>query len=136
MKGRKSSKGCKVCDLSFNEENKDLFYFQTVRRTDGTFCKRYKKHICKKCLISRLDEKTKKTREFLRKIKENTPCVDCKKNYPYYVMHFDHLRDKEFHLGGANKGLPRLLKEMQKCEVVCANCHAERTHKRRLKISP
>jgi hypothetical protein len=27
---------------------------------------------------------------------------------------------------------PRLLEEALKCDVVCANCHRERTHRRRL----
>ena len=29
-------------------------------------------------------------RQQLRKLKEETPCADCGKNYPYYVMDFDH----------------------------------------------
>lgn len=61
------------------------------------------------------------------------PCTDCKVAYPPYVMHFDHL-------DAANKltcvghikacGIERILKETAKCELVCANCHAERTYKR------
>ena len=67
---------------------------------------------------------------------KNTPCKDCGKSYPSYVMHFDHLRDKEFHIGNAMSGsysIRRLVAEMKKCEVVCANCHAIRTHERKRK---
>lgn len=71
--------------------------------------------------------------EFVRQLKDGKPCKDCKKPYPYYVMHFDHLRDKEACVGflraiGATK--ERILREVEKCELVCANCHAERTHQR------
>lgn len=73
---------------------------------------------------------TKKVREFIRSLKD-VPCADCGKSYPYYVMQFDHIRDKEFMLvSGANYSMERILDEASKCEVVCANCHMERTHQR------
>ena len=75
----------------------------------------------------------KADRDFIRKLKEQ-PCVDCKRTFPYYVMDFDHVHGKkEFNVG---TGLGRrtrkiLLTEISKCEIVCANCHRERTHKAR-----
>lgn len=48
-------------------------------------------------------------------------------------MQCDHLRDKEFQIGDmVTKGLSeaRLRAELAKCDIVCANCHAERTHQR------
>lgn len=70
-------------------------------------------------------------REIIRAAK-STPCTDCDVQYPYYVMQFDHLGDKEFNIGhrGPTLGEARLMAEIAKCEVVCANCHAERTHHR------
>lgn len=65
---------------------------------------------------------------------KNVPCTDCKVRYPPYVMHFDHLSDKVFNISNAGSlgvSLSRLRAEMAKTEVVCANCHAERTHRRR-----
>ena len=62
------------------------------------------------------------------------PCADCGISYPYYVMDFDH-RDgatESFSLHavhGASK--QAILREIAKCDVVCANCHRERTHQRR-----
>lgn len=62
------------------------------------------------------------------------PCADCDVTYPYYVMQFDH-RDpslKLFEVGRKRLcAMPALLAEIEKCDVVCANCHAERTHRRR-----
>ncbi len=69
--------------------------------------------------------------EFLRNLKETTPCKDCGKMYPYYVMEFDHLGDKEFILARPNgRSVEALQKEVNKCDIVCSNCHRERTHKR------
>lgn len=71
---------------------------------------------------------------FVRELKEKTPCADCGNNYPYYVMDFDHLSDKEYALANMiQKGydIPAVQKEIDKCEIVCANCHRERTHSRK-----
>lgn len=63
------------------------------------------------------------------------PCADCGIQYPYYVMQFDH-RDGEiklFNIGLVVSNRPSvqsLLDEITKCDVVCANCHAERTFRR------
>lgn len=61
------------------------------------------------------------------------PCADCGISYPYYVMQFDHIGDdKAFNIGivGPRASRERLLAEIAKCVVVCANCHAERSHQR------
>lgn len=73
--------------------------------------------------------------EFVTECK-SAPCSDCKVSYPPYVMDMDH-RDgsaKEFNVSDLVKqGSLRLVKaEVAKCDVVCANCHRERTHQRRI----
>lgn len=77
----------------------------------------------------------KRYREIIREAKSK-PCTDCKIPYPYYVMQFDHVGvEKNFTIGvKATKWAvseETLLAEIALCEVVCANCHAERTHHRR-----
>jgi hypothetical protein len=73
----------------------------------------------------------------VRNLKERG-CSDCGVKYPHYVMDFDY-REGEFKVGHitaliVTKGytLDRILEEIAKCDVVCANCHRERTHQRRL----
>lgn len=63
---------------------------------------------------------------------KNVPCKDCGVKYPYYVMHFDHVHgEKKFNISHCNSiGLEMLREEIDKCEVVCANCHAERSWSR------
>lgn len=59
------------------------------------------------------------------------PCVDCGET-DGRVLEFDHLRDKDFNIGNALRDRPwdLILAEMDKCEVVCANCHRRRTARR------
>lgn len=63
------------------------------------------------------------------------PCVDCGGIFNPWQMDFDHLRNKEFNISAAAGRLgvsgKRLMDEIAKCELVCANCHRDRTHKRR-----
>lgn len=56
------------------------------------------------------------------------PCVDCGEDDPV-VLEFDHLRDKEFDISQGYYSRPWsvVLEEIDKCEVVCANCHRRRT---------
>lgn len=81
-------------------------------------------------------EKNRKRREklktFVRDLKEASPCKDCGEKYPYYVMDFDHLENKEGLIGRFANNLHEaaLRKELEKCELVCANCHRVRTFKR------
>lgn len=69
----------------------------------------------------------------IRELKESTPCADCKLNYPYYVMQFDHVTGVK--VGGiaefvANRQFKKAWEEIEKCEIVCSNCHAIRTFSR------
>mgnify|MGYP000864034503 FL=1 len=70
-------------------------------------------------------------KDISRKARE-IPCADCGIQYPYYVMDFDHLDPsiKVANLASMVKqgNKQALLDEIEKCEVVCANCHRIRTH--------
>ncbi len=69
---------------------------------------------------------------WLDALKEGRPCADCGRTYPPYVMEWHHLpgTEKKLVLGdvrGSSHGKKRILAEIAKCELVCANCHRERT---------
>jgi len=73
-------------------------------------------------------------RELLIEYKSSRPCVDCGVRYPHYVMEFDHKTGtKSFNIGSAtsNRTWGSILREIEKCDLVCANCHSSRTYTRR-----
>lgn len=73
-----------------------------------------------------------KLREEVQEAK-SVPCTDCGISYPYYVMDFDHVRgSKVGNIGRmvADGQRTKVFLEIEKCDVVCANCHRERTYVR------
>lgn len=82
-----------------------------------------------KVLINRAYEHSR--RAFVQSLK-NKPCADCNKSYPHYVMDFDHVTGKTFTLSSPGRRSNKtILKEVEKCELVCSNCHRIRTFERR-----
>jgi hypothetical protein len=72
------------------------------------------------------------------RVTKEKPCLDCCFEYPSYVMDFDHVRGlKVFNIGQdySRMSMAQLKEEIQKCEVVCSNCHRIRTHKRKEKAN-
>jgi hypothetical protein len=71
---------------------------------------------------------------YIQRRKRNR-CTDCKRRYPYYVMTFDHVPGRGTKLFGLSKvrnhTMQEVIDELKKCDLVCANCHAKRTHRRR-----
>jgi hypothetical protein len=60
------------------------------------------------------------------------PCVDCGET-DIVVLEFDHLRDKKANVSllvATGFEWRRILEEIAKCDVVCANCHRRRTARR------
>jgi hypothetical protein len=76
-------------------------------------------------------------REWVNSLKQD-PCFDCGNRFPPYVMDFDHRpgTDKAHAIMSCVSMLatrvPRatVLAEIAKCDLVCSNCHRERTHQR------
>jgi len=62
---------------------------------------------------------------------KSQPCADCGVSYPTYVMDFDHVRGiKDCNISAMIQravSVEVVQQEMDKCEVVCSNCHRERT---------
>jgi hypothetical protein len=74
----------------------------------------------------------RKRTEWLIEYFRSHPCVECGEGDPV-VLEFDHLRDKLFDVGNmiSDRNWDSILAEIEKCEVVCANCHRRRTAIRR-----
>lgn len=71
-----------------------------------------------------------RNRDYVRQIKESSPCSDCGERYHYSQMDFDHLDDKKHsiaRLANSEASIKTIKIEISKCELVCSNCHRLRT---------
>ena len=92
-----------------------------------------------KALSSLEKEKSRKSKSAKKRVSVNRafvdhlktkPCSDCGKSYPPVAMDFDHARGKK--AGNISVLIFRvsmrgLLRELEKCDLVCATCHRLRT---------
>jgi hypothetical protein len=107
---------CKTCRSSYNRDY-------------------YKKH--KEGFVARAKVTNVKLRQrnaLLYKEIKDKPCMDCGQVFHPWCMEFDHARgEKSFGIAGAIgwKSWEKILAEIKKCDLVCANCHRMRTHKRK-----
>jgi hypothetical protein len=71
-------------------------------------------------------------REWLKSFKDK-PCLDCGQSFTSVAMDFDHVRGEK--ISGISQmwswRRDKVLMEITKCELVCANCHRVRTQGRR-----
>jgi len=79
--------------------------------------------------------RAKELRLYIRQQKAGKACMDCKRNFHYSWLSFDHVRGKKlFNLGGSLRGLSMedIKEELAKTQVVCLTCHADRENQRRI----
>jgi hypothetical protein len=73
--------------------------------------------------------------DFVKSIKKS-PCVDCGGSFPRECMDFDHVPgrgEKSFNISRATAdgvSIKKIMTEISKCDLVCANCHRIRTASR------
>jgi len=74
------------------------------------------------------------TAAMLNKLRD-VPCADCGRRFPPCVMQFDH-RDPASKKYEVTRVLTRahatILEEVAKCDIVCTNCHRDRTYRQRI----
>lgn len=140
------NKRCSKCGL---DKPIKLFYCRKSGPRSGEYYER-----CKECFkergrkyyhqnherqlhlaLLRKQRYKKERREWLYKIKRKQ-CADCGKIYPPWVMEFDHKEgDLKIasisHMALRNtSNFETIKKEIEKCDLVCANCHRQRTYDR------
>ena len=70
----------------------------------------------------------RRKRDYIQKLKE-VPCMDCGGTFNPVAMDFDHReRDsKKMNVSMlCNYSWDRLLDEIEKCDIICSNCHRVR----------
>jgi hypothetical protein len=133
----------KVCSRCNEEKENDEFPMQS-RNTKNGVRKKVRRSECKICYneyfrsymkdnkshTDRVSKGKKKRRDFVKELKIEAGCFLCGYKKTSAALHYHHLKpeDKEFDISwGVNKQLTeeKLLKEIEKCVILCANCHAE-----------
>ena len=124
-------KECKYCNGSFPE---DAFGVALT-----TLTKVYRRRKCRDCYRTTKQVLISRYFKWINQRKEEKGCKRCGVTDPR-VLDFHHKNgeDKLFGDGGFRRavGFEQIQKEVEKCEVVCANCHRilhdeERTEKKR-----
>lgn len=109
------------------------------RKDTGRVCKACQKLRCRK--FAKENPKALKalrqtTRELYRERKaqlvvyKGSACTDCGGTFPTCCYHFDHRTPEEKTAGIAqmmHRPIEEIKAEADKCDLVCANCHAIRT---------
>lgn len=118
---QKSSRDGKnpMCRTCFRQYHRDIYANSKKRKED----------------IRKNNKKNREAvRSWVREVKLTSGCTDCGYNEHSAALEFDHINDdKEFNVSQMLSGTysrKRIQEEMDKCEIVCANCHAIRTYQR------
>lgn len=102
---------CRACNAKWHAEHREHHNRQIAARN-----------------VRVKEQMRRRMAEYLR----DQACVDCGED-DLRVLEFDHLRDKTMEVSvlvARGHSWERILEEIAKCEVVCANCHRRRTHDR------
>lgn len=120
--------------------------FERRRGKTGPWCKECRNAYARS-IYDRHKAKTKKrihtrnrrvmteNRQRVAELKHMAACLDCGTKHPHWRMHFDHLdpstKRLEISLMVSQAfSWGTIEEEMSRCELVCSNCHADRTFKR------
>jgi len=110
---------CRYC-----HEKKPLDTYEEANTIKGVVYRRWR---CHKCYMACKKDRKKKIRKWFLDLKKTFSCGKCGENR-YYVLDLHH-RDpskKDRNLGAVGGwSKERILKEISKCDVLCANCHRE-----------
>jgi hypothetical protein len=72
-------------------------------------------------------KQAQRVRRTVSAYKQKVGCVDCGYNKHACALDFDHVTGEKKFAISRMRSLAKVQAEMQKCEVVCANCHRVRT---------
>jgi hypothetical protein len=121
-----------------NEEKEDNFFYKHKKKGYQSYCKecnklwvrdRYKRN--KEYYDKKNKDNIKRNKKFVLDYLNKNPCIDCGESDPI-VLDFDHIRDKKDTICKLIRKMcciDRIIEEINKCEVRCANCHRRKTFK-------
>jgi predicted DNA-binding antitoxin AbrB/MazE fold protein len=135
-------KECNKCHIV--KEDNEFAFRNKAKGTLQPYCKECKRKIDKELytsnhsnrrikIRSRQNEVQTNLKELLTDIKKNSKCAICGESR-WWVLDFHHIRDKRFEVSSlARRGcsLETFKEEIDKCIVLCANCHRDLHYKER-----
>lgn len=88
-------------------------------------------HRNKEKVLERRKQRRIGIRDWFRRYKNKLFCIECGENHPACLQfHHRSREEKSFTIsnvaGRQDVSLKRLVQEIEKCEVLCVNCHAKR----------
>jgi Zn finger protein HypA/HybF involved in hydrogenase expression len=109
---------CKDC-------GKEIAYYQTRKYCNHCSTKRLKKQISESSIKRMI-----RNREFIKNYKKNKQCEICGYNKYPGILIFHHKNKEEKNknvniLMKSLKNIDTIKKEIEKCRLLCANCHRE-----------
>lgn len=114
---------CRYCNKPYPIEE-----FSVAVIVDG---KEYRRHKCNTCYVSMKKDRRKGIRKTIDDYKKTLKCPCGVSDYRCLDFHHKD-SSKEFNIGTAittGLSVEKILKEIQKCEVLCSNCHRIHHHK-------
>jgi hypothetical protein len=86
----------------------------------------------RKVRAERWKKRIQRARDFVYSLLDKMSCVDCGESR-LETLDFDHVRGRKIasisHMMKKHFSIPKIKKEIAKCEVRCANCHRIKTAK-------
>ena len=120
---------CRTCIQQYNSSRKEINN-QNLRNWRKRNIERDRKRA--RVYRQKLFEENQKLINELK----SKPCSDCYESFPPIAMDFDHRPEeiKKFEISQTVRirRFELILKEIQKCDLVCSNCHRTRTKNRRI----
>lgn len=115
-------KNCIICNKELSKTQ--LKYCSTSCKSKAHYNKNVKDN--PNTSFSQFKRADVRKKQFIEKL--GGKCKSCGYNKNYSALHFHHLGIKNFSMDSRNIGnrsLESLLKELETCELLCANCHSE-----------
>lgn len=122
----------KVCSCCGKNKKESEYYLTGKFTKSGRNIPRAK---CKKCVQGVKQKRRENIRAWLKQYKRNSACAKCgysKETHATFnikALEFHHPQDnKEFNIAdaaGRGMAIENLIKEIDKCVLLCARCHIE-----------
>ena len=137
----------KICTVCKEEKTIDHFmiksessdgYFNTCKGCENESARAYYKenrqHVRDRMCVGRKSRNITAQNKNIE-IKTNTPCAICNKKFHPYAMDWDHIdpKTKSYEISemiASGYSWHLIESEMKKCQLLCALCHKEKTHKK------